>query len=118
MTWRLMTVLSILILITFLIGYCIFHYACRRRKKSGINPAVLGYLSEEQKRLITEGREWIHAQEDKMTTHQILSDDGLRLRGKFLPAENAKGTIILFHGYRSGCFNDFPVLLRCTMSSA
>ncbi len=107
MTWRLMTILSVLILVLFLMGYCIFHYACRRRKKSLISPSLLGHLSEDQKAMIRDGREWIRAHENQMNIHQIISSDKLRLRGRFLPAENAKGTIILFHGYRSGSFNDF-----------
>ncbi len=102
-----MTILSILILALFLIGYCVFHYACRRRKKSLISPSLLGPLSEDQKAMIRIGREWIRAHENEMSSHQIVSSDNLRLRAKFLPAENAKGTIILFHGYRSGSFNDF-----------
>ena len=38
---------------------------------------------------------------------EIASFDGTRLRGLFLPAENAKCTAILMHGYRSDCFWDF-----------
>lgn len=112
MTWRLMTILSVLILILFLIGYCIFHHACRRRKKSSIKPSLLGPISEDQKAMIRDGRAWIQSQEENMSTHQIISSDGLRLRGRFLPAKNAKGTIILFHGYRSGSFNDFSCAFR------
>ena len=29
----------------------------------------------------------------------VTSFDGLRLHGRFLPLENAKGTILLFHGF-------------------
>lgn len=36
-----------------------------------------------------------------------LSFDGLRLAGKWVPAENPKATIILFHGYRSSYLTDF-----------
>ena len=32
---------------------------------------------------------------------EIKSFDGLKLHGRLLPLENAKGTILLFHGYRS-----------------
>lgn len=107
MTWSLMTVLSLLILLCFLIGWLIFRYAFCRRKKAGVDPALLGPLSEAQKKMIADGQAWISAHESQMTTHQILSDDGLRLRGKFLPAENARGTIILLHGYRSVFYKDF-----------
>lgn len=38
---------------------------------------------------------------------EIKSFDGLRLHGRLLPLENAKGTILLFHGYRSCPDGDF-----------
>ena len=31
----------------------------------------------------------------------IKSDDGLKLHGLWVPAENAVGTVLLVHGYRS-----------------
>jgi len=37
----------------------------------------------------------------------IKSFDGLKLHGRLLPLENAKGTILLFHGYRSCGDGDF-----------
>lgn len=37
----------------------------------------------------------------------IESHDGLQLHGRWIPAEDAKGTIILFHGYRSTVIADF-----------
>ncbi len=36
-----------------------------------------------------------------------VSFDGLPLRGKWVPAEHPKATIILFHGYRSSYLTDF-----------
>lgn len=38
---------------------------------------------------------------------EIKSFDGLRLHGRLLPLENAKGTILQFHGYRSCPDGDF-----------
>ena len=38
---------------------------------------------------------------------EIQSFDGLRLHGRLLPREDAKGTILLFHGYRSCPEGDF-----------
>ncbi len=42
---------------------------------------------------------------------QIKSFDGLTLRGKWIPAENAKATILLFHGYHSSWHIDFAAIL-------
>ena len=38
---------------------------------------------------------------------EIQSFDGLSLHGRLLPREDAKGTILLFHGYRSCADGDF-----------
>ncbi len=45
-----------------------------------------------------------HAQEVSIT-----SDDGLRLQGLWVPVENAKGTVLLAHGYRSTKLVDFAL---------
>ena len=42
---------------------------------------------------------------------EILSDDGLKLYGVWVPAENARGTILLAHGYRSSKIVDFSLAL-------
>ena len=41
---------------------------------------------------------------------QITSHDGLTLRGIFVPCENAKGTVVMMHGYRSDGFADFSTV--------
>lgn len=40
-------------------------------------------------------------------TVTVTSFDGLRLSALFLPASNARGTVILFHGFRSSPRHDF-----------
>lgn len=54
------------------------------------------------------GAQWLrkHQAQDVYTT----SFDGLRLGGKWVPAEHAKATIILFHGYHSSYLNDFAAI--------
>jgi len=54
------------------------------------------------------GAEWFHAQDPQRVT--ISSYDGLQLVGWFLPAENARGTILLVHGYRSDHRCDFGIV--------
>lgn len=41
----------------------------------------------------------------------VQSYDGLQLRARWMPAENAVGTILLFHGYRSCALSDFSVII-------
>lgn len=42
----------------------------------------------------------------------ITSHDGLRLAADYLPAEDAKGTLIVVHGYRSSNFLDFSCVFE------
>ena len=54
---------------------------------------------------IPAANQWLrdHGAEDV----EARSFDGLRLRGKWVPAKHPIGTIILFHGYRSSYLTDF-----------
>ncbi|WP_426350646.1 alpha/beta hydrolase [Alloiococcus sp. CFN-8] len=100
----------IIISAAVLIGASIYFFniaIVRNEKKFDINN-----LSEEEVRmwseyssLIKEGTAWIKAQNKERI--EIKSHDGLRLVGHLLLAEKPKGTILMFHGYRSSGFNDF-----------
>lgn len=57
---------------------------------------------------ILDGGAWFREQKPERVS--IPSFDGLTLTGYFLPAEDAKGTLLLVHGYRSGPFTDFGVV--------
>ncbi len=57
---------------------------------------------------ISAGVSWFYAQKPEQV--EILSHDGLRLCGYFLPAENARATLILMHGYRSAELFDFSCI--------
>lgn len=106
-----MTVLLILlILILFLlaVGYAAFFIACVRLpiKSDPTKSSALRPYAEE----ILSGAQWFRAQSPERV--QIRSGDGLRLTAFFLPAENAKGTLVLVHGYRSDPFTDFGYAFR------
>ena len=58
----------------------------------------------------------IHAALEYLKDHNardvyINSEDGLKLRGRWLPADRAVGSILLFHGYRSCSVADFSVII-------
>lgn len=96
-------ILLLLILLMLAFAYAAFYIACVRLpieaspEKSKMHRA---YAAQ-----ITAGARWFRAQEPERI--RIRSSDGLRLTGCFLPAQNAKGTLILLHGYRSDPFCDF-----------
>ena len=59
---------------------------------------------------VLEGVAWIVSQETEQIG--IQSFDGLHLSGRLLPAAEARGTILLFHGYRSMACIDFSCAAR------
>lgn len=93
-------VLGILLLILAVGGY-VFYAACLRRRE-------LDWLDLEQLRKVNreayyqaavDSDRWLRKQNAQDVS--ITSHDGLRLWGKWIPAENPKGTVIMAHGYRS-----------------
>lgn len=87
-------------------GAYVFHTACPR-KKEDTRPIEerVDPLWEEYKEGVFEGIRWFHAQEIEPV--EIFSHDGLKLRGHYLPHPEAKGTILLFHGFRTDGYLDF-----------
>ena len=56
------------------------------------------------------GRQWFLAQEPETLT--MRSYDGLTLYAYYLPCENARGTLVLIHGFHSSNLNDFSCVFR------
>ena len=88
-------------------GYWGFQKACRRLPEPD-------WSSEEKLKLtpyaefaesLPRALQWLrdHQAEDV----QVRSFDGLTLRGKWVPADHPKATIILFHGYHTHYIHDF-----------
>lgn len=104
-----LSVLGVLVAFAFGIGGYTFFAACRRGKD-------LNWLDEEAVKKtsfgpyyegIKAGHEWLQAhgaQDVYMQSH-----DGLKLHGLWVPAENAKATVILVHGYHSCVLTDFSL---------
>ena len=93
-----LSVFVFLILLTAVASYALFHYACVRNEKedAGKEP---GAPWRDFAKELNDGAAWIAAH--KTRTLQITSHDDLLLKAWFVPAENAKGTLIVMHGYRS-----------------
>ena len=101
-------VLLLIILLLLAIGYAAFFLACVRLPVKPVpenSPSFRAYRDA-----ILEGAQWFKDQDPERV--QIRSDDGLLLTGYFLPAEDAKGTLLLVHGYRSAPFCDFGCIFR------
>lgn len=93
-------------------GFGAFHYAfVRRRIPDPTTPEGQkdgGW--EDYGEQINAGAQWLAKQDVKPL--QVMSYDGKRLYGRFIRRENAKGTIIFFHGYRSHYAVDFSASME------
>lgn len=104
MVWLLAAIL-VLLLVS---GGYVFIAACRRRKE------LPWFVKEELEKTpygkyydcIRDADRWL--QEHGQSVY-ITSDDGLRLHAHWVPVRNAKGTMLLMHGYRSTKLVDFGV---------
>ena len=96
-----------LVTLTLVSGCYVFLMGCVRKKD-------VPWLVEEEIKKTPYGKyyDYIVATDNWLKTHQaqdidIVSFDGLKLHGLWIPAENAKGTVLLAHGYRSTILVDF-----------
>ncbi|MBO5939236.1 MAG: alpha/beta hydrolase [Clostridia bacterium] len=107
------TMVLAIFLLFFIFGHFIFIRACRRRKAYSSDHHEHGRghgLSEAHFALIKDARTWFDAQ--RFEEVSVPSHDGLCLRGKLLPCENARGAVLFFHGYHSSARRDFSIQAR------
>lgn len=104
------TVVILLFLFYAMAGLFIFRYACLRgRELDWHDPEAVSKSSyKPYAEVIPLAHKWIL--DHKAKDVSILSHDDLRLHGWWIPAENAKGTMLLFHGYRSTYLVDFAAV--------
>ena len=102
-----LTLLAFLLAAYAMVGYGIFRIACLRGKE-------LDWLNEQEvlnsnykpyAQVIPLAHRWIH--DNNAQNVYAQSHDDLKLHGWWIPAENAKGTMLMFHGYRSTYMVDF-----------
>ena len=104
-------VLCLLVLCLAVGGYTFF-VACRRGKQinwsdeNAVKATPFGQFYSH----IAEGSQFLrdHGAQDVFMTNR----EGLRLHAVWLPAPNAKGTVIFAHGFRSCGLSDFSVALE------
>lgn len=94
-----------------LASYVIMRYACRRGRALGtdIDRALRHSTFRHYKDYIVRAQQWLR--EQPVEEVSVTSYDGLRLRGRYIPCENARATLLLFHGWRSYPEMDFGVAL-------
>lgn len=100
-----------LILIYAVFTLVVFLVAFRRRKDlDWLNPACLENTSWEMiKDNPKKANDWILSK--NYEDFSVKTFDGLTLKGKFIKNENAKGTIIVVHGYRGNYIGDYGLVI-------
>ena len=102
-------ILLLLVVFCFAVGACVFFIACGRGKE-------INWADENAVRATPFGKYYTHVAQG----HQWLKDhnaqdlyminlEGLRLHAAWVPAEDAKGTVIFAHGFRSCGLTDFSL---------
>lgn len=111
MYW-IITALCALGLMYLLGGYILFYKACARGRELDWEDPVA--VSKTQYAPYVEvlpmARQWL--KEHGAESVFMQNREGLRLHGCLVPRENAKGTVILFHGYRSNYLVEFNAILE------
>lgn len=100
------TIVMLLLLIYAMAGLFIFRTACCRGKELDWNnpEAVRKSAYKRFVDILPMARQWLseHSAQDV----SILSHDDLRLHGWWIPVENPRGTLIMFHGYKGSYLVD------------
>lgn len=104
-------VLAAVILLILCSGGYVFFVACRRGKELPWleKERLKGTAYEKYADHIQNSHKWL--MEHKAQDVYIESQDGLKLHGLWVPVADAKGTILLAHGYRSTILVDFGLVL-------
>ena len=104
-----LTIFLVAVAFAFGVGGFTFFKACRRAEpldwldEAAVKKTAFGPFYEN----IASGHQWLqahHAEDVYITSH-----DGLKLHALWVPAENAKGTAVLVHGYHSCALTDFSL---------
>lgn len=108
----LLFLLTAAVFVLIIAAACFFNIALLRRSVN-----TMGTRKNSEKNIwgssyavIQSGVDWFYAQQPEPV--EVQSYDRLHLRGYFLPAEGARTTIILMHGYRSRELYDFSCIYR------
>ncbi len=105
--------LCLLLLIALgVVSWLLFSMACAKRIPKIISPLMDGLIGDfklGELEMVKEGRRF-YAEEPR-ETWTVTSHDGLKLSAQYIPCEDARATVILFHGYRSNALHDFSGVL-------
>ncbi len=98
--------------IYFAVAYACFLKAFTRRKTGEYTYHDMSHRTHFSAYMpqIAEGQEWLL--DNTRENYEITSFDGLTLSARYIPAENEKALILMFHGYHSSTANDFACFIK------
>lgn len=99
--WIVLLCLAAVAALLFLASHIFMRYACRRGHALGtdLDRELRHSAFRLYRREIQAAQQWLA--ERPVEEVWLSSYDGLRLRARYVPCENARGTLLLFHGWRS-----------------
>lgn len=104
-------ILLALFLVVFTLGLWILFYACGRYPVPDLWDGEIldkhGYSMVKED--VLAGKAWLEKQ--NIEDLEVISYDGKRLHAMLVPCEKARGTILLFHGWRSSWKLDYSSVL-------
>ena len=108
--WIILFVLLILLLLWGSFAWGMFQKALGRYRPKGTPEDRIQGPYAPCRESLCAGIRWLRGQ--PVQEVEIRSREGLRLRGELLPLENARGTVLLFHGYHGDIYMDLGVAAR------
>ena len=104
-------VLVLLLFLFFAGGLVLLDFCCGRRDRPDpwLEESIHRRGFDDLKEEILGGKAWLEGQQREDVS--VTSFDGLRLHGLFVPNPRGKGTLLLFHGWRSSWKTDFIIAL-------
>lgn len=101
------------LVVSFLIAsFLLWRVAVRRNDmtEKHLELVLNSFVYRDFKEHILDARDWLETQKTEEVC--VTSYDGLKLAATYLPCENARGTLLLFHGWRGGPVADFGYSLK------
>ena len=105
-------VLLLLLCVTVYVAWLLFSLACAKKIPRAVAPLMSGLIDGytlDDIEMVKEGKAF-YASEPRESWY-TTSHDGLKLHAEFIPCDDARATVMLFHGYRSSAIHDFSGVL-------
>ena len=100
-------IVATVVVLSFVLSFVIMRIACGRNDRfiRDFDKAISAKVYAPCRDVILQGKAW--TEERKPQEVSTTSYDGLKLVGEYIPCENARGTVIMFHGWNASPTSDF-----------